>query len=29
MIVMTLLGAVGVFLRFWYRYDARMTELEA
>ena len=29
MILMTLFGAVGVFLRFWYQYDARMTELEA
>jgi F0F1-type ATP synthase assembly protein I len=29
MIVMTLIGAVGVFVRFWYRYDARMTEHEA
>ena len=28
MILMTLFGAVGVFLRFWYQYDARMTELE-
>ena len=29
MIVMTILGAVGVFVRFWYRYDAKMTEHEA
>ena len=29
MIVLTILGAVGVFVRFWYRYDARMTEHEA
>lgn len=28
MIVMTLLGAVGVFARFWYRYDASMTAHE-
>ncbi len=28
MILMTVFGAVGVFLRFWYQYDARMTELE-
>lgn len=28
MILMTLFGAVGVFLRFWYQYDARMTVLE-
>ncbi len=29
MIVFTILGAVGVFVRFWYRYDARMNEHEA
>ncbi len=29
MIVMTLLGAVGVFTRFYYRYDANMAEHEA
>jgi len=29
MIVLTLLGAVGVFATFWYRYEARMQELEA
>ena len=29
MIVMTIFGAVGVFVRFWYRYDERMTEHEA
>jgi F0F1-type ATP synthase assembly protein I len=29
MIVMTILGAVGVFVRFWYRYDARMAQHEA
>jgi F0F1-type ATP synthase assembly protein I len=28
MIVFTIVGAVGVFVRFWYRYDARMTEHE-
>lgn len=28
MIVMTILGAIGVFVRFWYRYDAKMTEHE-
>jgi len=28
MILMTLFGAVGVFLRFWYQYDARMSVLE-
>lgn len=28
MIVMTLLGAVGIFFKFKYRYDERMTELE-
>ncbi len=27
--LMTLFGAIGVFLRFWYQYDARMTQLEA
>jgi F0F1-type ATP synthase assembly protein I len=29
MIVLTLVGAVGLFVTFWYRYDARMQELEA
>ncbi len=29
MIVMTLLGSVGLFLKFKYRYSARMDELEA
>ena len=29
MIVMTLLGAVGLFATFKYRYDARMDELES
>ena len=29
MIVLTLLGAVGVFARFYYRYDASMDEHEA
>src|SRR3954470_21057259 len=29
MIIMTLVGAVGVFARFWYRYDANMAEHEA
>jgi len=29
MIMMTILGAVGVFVRFWYRYDARMAQHEA
>lgn len=29
MIVMTLLGAVGLFATFKYRYEARMEELEA
>jgi ATP synthase protein I len=29
MIVMTLIGAVGLFATFWYRYEARMQELEA
>jgi F0F1-type ATP synthase assembly protein I len=28
MIVLTILGAIGVFARFWYRYDARMVEHE-
>ncbi len=28
MIVCTVIGAVGVFVRFWYRYDARMVEHE-
>ncbi len=28
MIVMTFVGAVGVFARFWYRYDERMTQHE-
>jgi ATP synthase protein I len=28
MIVMTIVGAVGVFVRFWYRYDEAMTEHE-
>jgi Putative F0F1-ATPase subunit Ca2+/Mg2+ transporter len=29
MIVLTVLGAVGLFATFWYRYEARMQELEA
>jgi F0F1-type ATP synthase assembly protein I len=29
MIVMSVLGAVGLFAKFKYRYDERMTELEA
>ena len=29
MIVMTVLGAVGLFAKFKYRYDDRMDELEA
>jgi len=29
MIVMTLLGAVGLFAKLKYRYDGRMDELEA
>lgn len=29
MIVLTLLAALGMFLSLKYRYDARMTELEA
>ena len=29
MIVFTILGAVGVFVRFWYRYNQRMTQHEA
>ena len=29
MIVMSVLGAVGVFLKFKYSYDARMDELDA
>lgn len=29
MIVMSILGAVGLFAKFKYRYDERMTELEA
>ena len=28
MIAMTIFGAIGVFVRFWYRYDATMTEHE-
>jgi F0F1-type ATP synthase assembly protein I len=28
MIALSIFGAVGVFVRFWYRYDARMTEHE-
>jgi F0F1-type ATP synthase assembly protein I len=28
MILLTIVGAVGVFVRFWYRYDARMIEHE-
>lgn len=28
MIVMTLVGAAGVFARFWYRYDANMAAHE-
>lgn len=28
MVVMTLVGAVGLFLKFKYRYDERMTQLE-
>lgn len=28
MVVMTLLGSIGLFLKFKYRYDERMTELE-
>ena len=29
MILMTLLGSVGLFLKFKYRYEDRMNELEA
>ena len=29
MIIMTLIGAVGLFATFRYRYEARMQELEA
>ncbi len=29
MIAMTVLGSVGLFLKFKYRYEARMDELEA
>ncbi len=29
MVVMTVLGAVGLFLKFKYRYDERMSELES
>lgn len=29
MIVLTLLGAIGLFARFKYQYDEQMTELEA
>lgn len=29
MIGLFLLGAVGVFAKFWYQYDARMNELDA
>lgn len=29
MILMTLLGSVGLFLKFKYRYEERMDELEA
>jgi F0F1-type ATP synthase assembly protein I len=29
MIVMTVIGSVGLFLKFKYSYDARMEELEA
>jgi len=29
MIALTIFGAVGVFIRFWYRYDEKMTEHEA
>ena len=29
MIALTLLGAVGLFAKFWYRYSARMEQLEA
>lgn len=29
MIVMTVLGAIGLFAKFKYRYDERMDELEA
>jgi F0F1-type ATP synthase assembly protein I len=29
MIVMTIFGAIGVFVRFWYRYDERMAQHEA
>jgi ATP synthase protein I len=28
MIAMTIVGAIGVFVRFWYQYDERMTEHE-
>jgi len=28
MIGMTIFGAIGVFVRFWYRYDEQMTEHE-
>jgi len=28
MIALTLLGAVGLFAKFWYRYSARMDQLE-
>ena len=29
MIIMTVVGAVGLFAKFKYRYDDRMNELEA
>ena len=29
MIALTIFGAVGVFIRFWYRYDEKMTQHEA
>ncbi len=29
MIALTLLGAVGLFAKFWYRYTARMEQLES
>ena len=28
MIGMTIFGAIGVFVRFWYRYDGQMAEHE-
>ncbi len=28
MIIMAVFGAIGVFIRYWYMYDARMAEHE-